>query len=400
MSAHSFSKISLLPQDPIIGLTEAYREDKRLTKINLGVGVYLDSKGNLPTLNCIKTVIANKDITSAGYLPIDGSSNYCQEVKKLLFGHTNSLISENKLVTVQSLGGTGALRLGAEMLKILVPKSIVAISDPSWENHRSIFESVGLKVVTYPYYDKSKIKIKKLEFLDRLETLPEQSIVVLHACCHNPTGLDLENSQWSEIMSVMEKKKHIPFLDIAYQGFNKGIEEDAKIIRKFVNRIRPTFVASSFSKSLSLYGERVGALSIATDSNVDSKKVLSNLKKIVRSNYSNPPSYGQKLVTQVLTNKITRNQWDTELKMMRERIKNIRVSLVNLLNDNNLGRDFSFITSQNGMFSFTGLSENEVSKLQTDFGIYVVKSGRVCIAAINKSNIDYIASSINTVISQ
>tara|TARA_E500000331_G_scaffold264642_1_gene255792 strand:+ start:120 stop:1322 length:1203 start_codon:yes stop_codon:yes gene_type:complete len=400
MSTSSFSNLTLQPQDPIIGLTEAYKADSRTTKVNLGVGIYLDAEGKLPTLNCIKTVIHNEMFCSKGYLPIDGSADYCQEVKKLLFGHTNSLISENKLVTVQSLGGTGALRLGAEMLKILVPKSIVAISDPSWENHRSIFESVGLKVVTYPYYDKSKIKIKKLEFLDRLETLPEQSIVVLHACCHNPTGLDLENSQWSEIMSVMEKKKHIPFLDIAYQGFNKGIEEDAQIIKKFVNRIRPTFVASSFSKSLSLYGERVGALSIATDSNVDSKKVLSNLKKIVRSNYSNPPSYGQKLVTQVLTNKITRNQWDTELKMMRERIKNIRVSLVNLLNDNNLGRDFSFITSQNGMFSFTGLSENEVSKLQTDFGIYVVKSGRVCIAAINKSNIDYIASSINTVISQ
>ncbi len=398
MSAHSFSKISLLPQDPIIGLTEAYREDKRLTKINLGVGVYLDSKGNLPTLNCIKTVIANKDITSAGYLPIDGSSNYCQEVKKLLFGEKNSLIHENKLLTVQSLGGTGALRIGAEMLKKILPNATVAISDPSWENHQNIFESVGLQVTSYPYYDRSKLNIKQEEFLDKLKILPNQSIIVLHACCHNPTGLDLNNNQWGEVISTIKDKKHIPFLDIAYQGFNKGIDEDAEIIRRFVTQIRPTFIASSFSKSLSLYGERVGSLSVATDSNLETKKVLSHLKKIVRSSYSNPPTYGQYLVTEVLTNELAKKQWYDELKEMRERIKNIRFQLVELLNKNSMDRDFSFIASQNGMFSFSGIKESEVSRLRTDFGIYIVNSGRVCVAAINESNIEYIASSIKKVI--
>ena len=398
MITSSFSNLDLLPQDPIIGLTEAYRTDKRLKKINLGVGIYLNSEGKLPTLSCIKNVIQKTILSTGGYLPIDGSPDYCQEVKKLLFGDNNSILSENTLVTVQSLGGTGALRVGAEMLKTFSPNSTIAISDPSWENHRSIFESVGLKVVTYPYYDNSKKKIKHTEFLDKLITLPEQSTIILHACCHNPTGLDLKNSQWNEVLSVMEEKNHIPFLDIAYQGFKDGIDEDAEIIRRFVSRIRPTFVASSFSKSLSLYGERVGALSIATNSNSESEKVLSHLKKIVRSNYSNPPTYGQYLVTEVLTDKNARIQWNEELNTMRNRIKATRVALVELLKDNNKSRDFSFITSQNGMFSFSGLNEIEVTKLRNDFGIYIVNSGRICIAAINENNIDYVASSISSVI--
>ena len=398
MITSSFSNLDLLPQDPIIGLTEAYRTDKRLKKINLGVGIYLNSEGKLPTLSCIKNVIQKTILSTGGYLPIDGSPDYCQEVKKLLFGDTNSILSENTLVTVQSLGGTGALRVGAEMLKTFSPNSTIAISDPSWENHRSIFESVGLKVVTYPYYDNSKKKIKHTEFLEKLITLPEQSTIILHACCHNPTGLDLKNSQWNEVLSVMEEKNHIPFLDIAYQGFKDGIDEDAEIIRRFVSRIRPTFVASSFSKSLSLYGERVGALSIATNSNSESEKVLSHLKKIVRSNYSNHPTYGQYLVTEVLTDKNARIQWNEELDTMRNRIKATRVALVELLKNNNKSRDFSFITSQNGMFSFSGLNEIEVTKLRNDFGIYIVNSGRICIAAINENNIDYVASSISSVI--
>ena len=398
MSTSTFSNLDLLPQDPIIGLTEAFRSDKRSKKINLGVGIYLNSDGKLPTLNCVKTAIKNKILSSGGYLPIDGSPDYCQEVKKLLFGETNSILKDDTLVTVQSLGGTGALRIGAEMLKSFSPNSTVAISDPSWENHRSIFETVGLKVVTYPYYDDSKKCIKKNDFLGKLRTLPDQSIVVLHACCHNPTGLDLEDSQWNEVISTIEEKNHIPFLDIAYQGFKEGINEDAEIIKRFVSRIRPTFIANSFSKSLSLYGERVGALTIATNSVSESKKVLSHLKKIVRSSYSNPPTYGQYLVTEVLTNSNARKQWDEELQEMRERIEFTRRSLVKLLNNNDKSRDFSFITKQNGMFSFSGLKEKEVTKLRNDFGIYIVNSGRVCVAAINESNIDFIASSILTVI--
>ena len=398
MSTSSFSNLDLLPQDPIIGLTEAYKTDNRSKKINLGVGIYLNSEGKIPTLNCVKTVIQNKILATGGYLPIDGAPDYCQEVKNLLFGKTKTISKEEPLVTVQSLGGTGALRIGAEMLKIISPNSTVAISDPSWENHRSIFETVGLNVITYPYYDGLKKDIKIIEFLEKLRTLPEQSIVVLHACCHNPTGLDLDNSQWNEVISTIEEKHHIPFLDIAYQGFKDGINEDARIINKFVSKIRPTFIASSFSKSLSLYGERIGALSIATQSNSESKKVLSHLKKIVRSSYSNPPTYGQYLVTEVLSNTNARNEWDEELKKMRDRIKLTRSALVKLLNNNKKSRDFSFITSQNGMFSFSGLNEKEVTKLRNDFGIYIVNSGRICVAAINERNIDYIASSISTVI--
>ena len=398
MNASSFSNLDLLPQDPIIGLTEAYKTDNRSKKINLGVGIYLNSEGKIPTLNCVKTVIQNKILATGGYLPIDGAPDYCQEVKNLLFGKTKTISKEEPLVTVQSLGGTGALRIGAEMLKIISPNSTVAISDPSWENHRSIFETVGLNVITYPYYDELKKDIKIIEFLEKLRTLPEQSIVVLHACCHNPTGLDLENSQWNEVISTIEEKHHIPFLDIAYQGFKDGINEDAEIIKKFVSRIRPTFVASSFSKSLSLYGERIGALSIATESVSESKKVLSHLKKIVRSSYSNPPTYGQYLVTEVLSDTNARDKWDEELKKMRDRIKFTRSALVKLLNNNKKSRDFSFITSQNGMFSFSGLNEKEVTKLRNDFGIYIVNSGRICVAAINERNIDYIASSISTVI--
>ena len=378
-------------------MTETFNSDERKNKINLGVGIYLNSEGKIPTLNCIKSVIKDKTISSGGYLPIDGSALYCKEVKKLLFGKSNSLDDDDKLLTIQSLGGTGALRTGAEMLKVFLPNATVAISDPSWENHRSIFEAVGFKVTPYPYYDKTKVKIRIEEFLQCLKKLPNQSIVILHACCHNPTGLDLKNSQWNEVISVIEEKNHIPFLDIAYQGFNKGIDEDAEIIKSFASRIRPTFVANSFSKSLSLYGERVGALSIATNSSSESKKILSHLKKIIRSNYSNPPTFGQSLVTEVLTNQFARNQWSNELKEMRDRII-LENGLVILLNQNNHNRDFSFISSQNGMFSFSGLNNKEVTQLKTNFGIYIVNSGRICVAAINESNVKYIASSINAVI--
>ncbi len=398
MSTTFFSKITLLPKDPIIGLTEDFNSDKRESKINLGVGVYLDSKGNLPKLECIKTAFKSIKHSTGGYLPISGSSKYCESVKKLLFGHDNPLISDDKIVTVQSLGGTGALRVGAEMLKAISPGACVAISNPSWENHRGIFESVGFKVLNYPYYDKSKICIDIDGFVGALKKLPEQSIVVLHACCHNPTGLDPTSQEWDEIVSVIENKNHIPFLDIAYQGFSEGIEEDAFIIRKFASKIKPMFVANSFSKSLSLYGERVGALSIVTDSSDESKKVLSHLKKLIRSNYSNPPTFGQELTTEVLSNNIAKQQWGKELLTMRNRIKTVRKRLVKLLENNNAGRNFSFINNQNGMFSYSGLSNEEVNKLRTKFGIYVVNSGRICIAAINQTNVDYIASSILSVL--
>ncbi len=396
MSTTFFSNLNLLAKDPIIGLTEEFNSDKRIEKINLGVGIYLNEYGLLPTLDCIKSVLSFCDFSSKGYLPIDGSRVYCDEVKKLLFGEKSN--SDETIVTFQSLGGTGALRLGAELIKSSKPNTIVAISNPSWENHRSIFESAGLNVVTYSYFDNTRMNLDIPKLIYSLENLPEQSIVVFHACCHNPTGMDPKDSDWDEIINVVEQKKHIPFLDLAYQGFSRGITEDATVIRKFASKIRPTFIANSFSKSLSLYGERVGALTLATNSSDETKKTISNVKKIIRSNYSNPPTFGQNLVTSVLTDNNAKKLWDTELGYMRKRIKKTRNQLVELLLNNNVNRDFSHISLQNGMFSYSGLTKNEVKKLKTDYGIYIVESGRICVAAINEKNIHSIASALNSVL--
>ena len=396
-----FSNIKILPKDPIIGLTELFVKDTRPNKLNLGVGVYFDETGKIPLLSSVQKAqhrISKNVKSSSGYLPIDGSAKYCSLVQELLFGPNNPLVDQKKIITFQTLGGTGAIKIGAEFLKRIKPNTTIAISNPSWENHRSIFESSGLNVTEYPYYDFTNNKLKLSETLEKFHNLPKNSVVVLHACCHNPTGIDPDDSQWLEIINTIKLKEHIPFIDIAYQGFDQDLEFDSRIVRLFSDTVTPTIIANSFSKNFSLYGERVGALTIKTPSSSESNIVLSHVKKIIRSSYSNPPTYGQKLVTEILTENSLKEEWVDELKLMRDRIIEMRKLLVELLKNQNLNKDFSFIKKQKGMFSFSGLTSSEVEKLRNNYGVYILSSGRICIAAINKKNISYVAESISKVI--
>ena len=293
-----FSAVEMAPRDPILGLNEAFNADTRPHKVNLGVGVYYNEAGRIPLLKAVE--LAEKARAEAhaprGYLPIEGIGSYDSAVQKLLFGADSEIIQSRRIITSQAIGGTGALKIGADYLKRLLPNAVVAISNPSWENHRALFESAGFPVQNYSYYDAKKQSIDIVGMLDDLRYLPAKSIVVLHACCHNPTGVDLSPEQWFEVLDVLRERQHIPFLDIAYQGFAEGIYEDAEAVRLFAESGMSFFVSSSFSKSFSLYGERVGALSIVTESAEESSRVLSQLKRVIRTNYSNPPTHGATVV--------------------------------------------------------------------------------------------------------
>ena len=395
-----FSSVELAPRDPILGLNEAFANDNRNIKVNLGVGVYFDDNGKIPLLNAVKKAEkARLEAAPArGYLPIEGIPLYNQAVQALLFGKDSSILSEGRVVTCQALGGTGALRIGADFLKRLQPQATVYISDPSWENHRALFESSGFPVETYPYYEPATRGVNFPAMKAKLANLPAGSIVVLHACCHNPTGADLDESQWREIIEVVREQRLLPFIDMAYQGFADGISEDALALDLFVASGLQFFVSSSFSKSFSLYGERVGALSVITSSRDEAGRVLSQLKRIIRTNYSNPPTHGAAIVGAVLTNPELRAEWESELGTMRNRIRLMRSGLVEALKAQGVTQDSSFITRQRGMFSYTGLTQEQVAVLQSEFGIYAVSSGRVCLAALNTQNLDYVAKAIARVL--
>ncbi len=395
-----FSAVTLAPRDPILGLNEAFNADARTTKVNLGVGVYFDDKGKIPLLGSIKT--AEKTRVEAalprGYLPIDGIVAYKSAVQHLLFGEKSPLLAANRALTVQALGGTGALKVGADYLQQLLPNSAVYISDPSWENHRAIFESAGFQVNSYAYYDEKTKGVNFAGMKNALNALPEHAIVVLHACCHNPTGADLSAKEWQEVVQIAKAKKLVAFLDIAYQGFADGLTEDAIAVQLFAESGLPFLVASSFSKSFSLYGERVGALTIVTDSADETARVLSQVKRVIRSNYSNPPTHGGALVAAVLASPELRKQWEDELGQMRVRIREMRKLMVEKLKAKIPNKDFSFILAQRGMFSYTGLSASQVERLQSEFGVYAVSTGRICMAALNTQNIDYVVESIAAVL--
>ena len=395
-----FSSVELAPRDPILGLNEAFSNDNRNIKVNLGVGVYFDDNGKIPLLNAVKKAEkARLEAAPArGYLPIEGIPLYNQAVQALLFGKDSSILSEGRVVTCQALGGTGALRIGADFLKRLQPQATVYISDPSWENHRALFESSGFPVETYPYYEPATRGVNFPAMKAKLANLPAGSIVVLHACCHNPTGADLDESQWREIIEVVREQRLLPFIDMAYQGFADGISEDALALDLFVASGLQFFVSSSFSKSFSLYGERVGALSVITSSRDEAGRVLSQLKRIIRTNYSNPPTHGAAIVGAVLTNPELRAEWEAKLGTMRNRIRLMRSGLVEALKAQGVTQDSSFITRQRGMFSYTGLTQEQVAVLQSEFGIYAVSSGRVCLAALNTQNLDYVAKAIARVL--
>ena len=395
-----FSAVELAPRDPILGLNEAFNADPRTDKVNLGVGVYCNEEGRIPLLRAVIEAETQRAAqhASRGYLPIDGIATYDQAVQKLLFGAESPLLAAGRVVTVQAVGGTGALKIGADFLKRISPNAVVAISDPSWENHRALFESAGFPVQTYRYYDAPSNDVNRAGMLEDLNALPAGSVVVLHACCHNPTGVDLTAADWQNVLDVVKAKGLIPFLDMAYQGFGDGIDEDAAAVRLFAGSGLSFFVSSSFSKSFSLYGERVGALSIITESKEESARVLSQVKRVIRTNYSNPPTHGATIAAAVLNSPELRAMWEDELAEMRLRIRGMRLQMVELLSKKAPGHDFSFVARQRGMFSYSGLTVEQVTRLRTEFGIYALDTGRICVASLNQRNIEAVTDAIVQVI--
>ncbi|MEP7182230.1 MAG: amino acid aminotransferase [Betaproteobacteria bacterium] len=400
-AAHSFlDTVELAPKDPILGVTEAFVADKNLKKANLGVGVYNDDNGKLPLLECVKR--AEREIIergeARGYLPIDGLAAYDKAVQSLLFGAENEIVLTGRAVTVQALGGTGALKVGADFLSRFAPGAQVWLSDPSWENHRALFEGAGFTVNFYPYYNAATRGLDFDGMIAGLEKIPAGGIVVLHACCHNPTGVDPTPEQWGRILEVVRERDLVPFLDMAYQGFAEGLDADGAIVRRFAATPGPLLVSSSFSKSFSLYGERVGALSIVTTSKEESARVLSQLKRLIRANYSNPPMHGCRMVAIVLGTPELRALWETELGGMRERIREMRQLLVEKLKQRKPAADFGFVLKQRGMFSYTGLTKEQVRRLRDEYSIYAIDTGRICVAALNSRNINHVAEAIAAVI--
>lgn len=395
-----FNAVEMAPRDPILGLTEQYVADTNPKKVNLGVGVYYDDNGKLPLLECVQKAEEKMMAAHAarGYLPIDGIAAYDAAVKSLVFGADSEPVKSGRVATVQAIGGTGGLKVGADFLKKLNPSAKVLISDPSWENHRALFTSAGFQVETYPYYDAAKKGINFDGMLTELNTAPAGTVVVLHACCHNPTGYDLTAAQWDQVVAAVKARKLVAFLDMAYQGFGQGIAEDGLAVQKFVASGEDFFVSTSFSKSLSLYGERVGALSVLCQDKDECARVLSQLKIVIRTNYSNPPTHGGQIAATILNTPELRALWEKELGAMRTRIKEMRVALVEKLKSKGVQRDFGFITQQVGMFSYSGLTKDQMVRLRNEFGVYGIESGRICVAALNSKNIDYVAESIATVV--
>lgn len=395
-----FSAVEMAPRDPILGLNEAFNADPRTHKVNLGVGVYFNEEGRIPLLRAVAAAEQARIEAHAprGYLPIEGIAAYDQAVQKLLFGSDSELLAAGRVVTTQSVGGTGALKTGADFLKRLLPNAVVAISDPSWENHRALFEAAGFPVQNYSYYDAANHGVNRAGMLADLKSLPPRSIVVLHACCHNPTGVDLSLDDWQAVLEVVREREHVPFLDIAYQGFGDGIEQDAAAVRLFADSGLNFLVSSSFSKSFSLYGERVGALSIVTNSKEEAGRVLSQAKRVIRTNYSNPPTHGATVVASVLNSVELRAMWEQELGEMRERIRDMRMAMVEQLAAQGAKRDFSFVARQRGMFSYSGLTAEQVERLKNEFAIYAVGTGRICVAALNRNNLDAVTRAIAQVI--
>jgi len=391
-----FAAITLAPRDPILGLNEAFNADPRSDKVNLGVGVYSDENGKIPLLECVKAAEAQRLAAQPprGYQPIDGPAAYNRAVQALLFGDGSATAARS--VTVQALGGTGALRIGADFLLRMVGSKTVHISDPSWENHRALFEMAGFTVCDYPYFDPASNGVRFDALRDSLNQLPSGDVVLLHACCHNPTGADLDAAQWAEIVAICAARGLIPFLDMAYQGFADGIHQDAAAVRLFADSGLPCLVASSFSKSLSLYGERVGALTVLCQNGDEAARVLSQIKRIIRTNYSNPPTHGGAVATAVLNDATLRQQWEAELTTMRDRIRAQRHALVHGLAA--AGFDFGFINQQRGMFSYTGLTAGEVEQLRDTHGIYAVSTGRICLAALNARNLPRVIEALVTVL--
>ena len=396
-SPSPLASVPMAPSDPILGVTEAFVADQNPRKVNLGVGVYTDDAGRIPLLECVRRAEEQRIRTSPhrGYLPIDGLAAYDKGVQELVFGS-----QQKNIVTVQAIGGTGGLKIGADFLKQMNPQAQVWISEPSWENHRQLFEAAGFQVNAYPYYHAASHGLDFAGMQRTLSGLPAGSIVVLHACCHNPTGVDLTRENWQAVLDIVRSRGLVPFLDLAYQGFAEGLEADGHAARLFAGAMSPVFLSSSFSKSFSLYGERVGALSVVTASPEEAARVLSQVKRVVRSNYSNPPSHGSQVVANVLANPELKSLWERELGEMRVRIKTMRLRLVEKVEARVPGFAFGFVMQQRGMFSYSGLSREQVRRLRAEYSIYTIDTGRICVAALTSQNVDYVADAIAKVVAR
>jgi aromatic-amino-acid transaminase len=395
-----FQHVPAFPGDPILSLNEDFQQDPRAGKVNLGIGIYFDDAGRLPVMAAVREAEEGlaRDIGPRPYLPMEGAAAYRAAVQQLVFGSRSEAVRAGRIATLQTPGGSGALRVGSDFLKTYFGDSQVWISDPSWDNHRAIFEGSGFKVKAYPYYDAATGGVRFDEMLGAIGALPARSIVLLHACCHNPTGVDLTRAQWAELVAVLQERQLVPFLDMAYQGFGDGLEEDAFAIRAMAAAGLRFFVANSFSKNFSLYGERCGALSVVCADEAEAQRVLGQLKSAVRRNYSNPPTYGARVVAAVLNTPALRERWQEELQAMRARIHAMRGQLRAGLESRLPGRDFSCFTRQRGMFSYTGLAPQQVQRLRESHGVYLVGSGRMCVAGLSVRNVEVVADAMADVL--
>ncbi|NOL50677.1 aromatic amino acid transaminase [Pelistega suis] len=393
-----FQHVAFYAGDPILSLVEKFMADPRSHKVNLSIGIYFDEQGRLPVLDSVRAaeVERAKEAKPRGYLPMEGLAEYRQGVQHLLFGHDQQLLK--RIATIQTLGGSGALKIGADFIKKWFPNSKVYVSNPTWDNHKSIFEGAGFEVGTYPYYDSEKIGVKFDEMIAFFKTLPENTVLILHPCCHNPTGVDLSHEQWDQVLEIIKTQKLIPFMDIAYQGFGDNLEKDAYAIRKAVEMGLSLFVSNSFSKNLSLYGERVGGLSVVCPDEAECQLVFGQLKAGVRRVYSSPPAHGGYITAAVMNTPELFAKWDSEVAQMRDRIKAMRQKLYEALSSKLPGRNFDYFIKQRGMFSYTGLNPEQVQRLQDEFAVYLVGSGRMCVAGLNESNIDYVAEAFAAVL--
>ncbi|MFY7116455.1 aromatic amino acid transaminase [Enterobacter cloacae complex sp. SHL020] len=395
-----FQKVDAYAGDPILSLMERFKEDPRSDKVNLSIGLYYNEDGIIPQLKAVAEAETRLNAVPHGaslYLPMEGLNAYRNTIAPLLFGADHAVHAQKRVATIQTLGGSGALKVGADFLKKYFPDSGVWVSDPTWENHVAIFEGAGFNVATYPWFDSETNGVRVEALLEKLNTLPARSIVLLHPCCHNPTGADLTNAQWDAVIEVLKARDLIPFLDIAYQGFGAGMEEDAYAIRAVASAGLPALVSNSFSKIFSLYGERVGGLSVVCEDAEAAGRVLGQLKATVRRIYSSPPNFGAQVVATVLGDEQLKASWLAEVEAMRKRILSMRQELVNVLKEAVPGHNFGYLLKQRGMFSYTGLSAAQVDRLREEFGVYLIASGRMCVAGLNASNVHRVAQAFAAV---
>ncbi|KHN50679.1 amino acid aminotransferase [Pectobacterium fontis] len=390
-----FQNVDTYAGDPILSLMEKFKQDPRADKINLSIGLYYNEQNIIPQLRSVSAAESSlrQPVQSASsYLPMEGLQSYRTAIQHLLFGENHAALKAGRIATIQTLGGSGALKVGADFLKRYFPASEVWVSDPTWENHIAIFEGAGFKVHTYPYFDAESLGVKFDAMLSTLQTLPARSIVLLHPCCHNPTGSDLTTEQWDRVIEVIIQRELIPFMDIAYQGFGLGIEQDAYAIRAVASAGVPALIANSFSKIFSLYSERVGGLSVVCNDTDSAQRVLGQLKATVRRNYSSPPNFGAQVVSKVLNDTQLNADWKAEVEEMRTRILSMRQELVSALKNALPNRNFDYLLTQRGMFSYTGFSPAQVDRLREEFGVYLIASGRMCMAGLNHSNVQRVAA--------